>query len=192
VRSRSQCTIDLPLPLHRRGESRGVTLGAPFSRLIKRVVCRLRGRLADYHSDVRFLLSSKSERSTGFASQSWVGNSRKPAEAGPPWITEAPIVSLSFEFAVAYQTQVIGAHAPPDRNHSQLGSRLHAPANSSNSSSLSTPPIRLRHPADRRTGSVVAPAFYVMCGAVAASFLVDPSRELHLPATDAAPVRAPA
>jgi hypothetical protein len=32
----SQCAIDLPLPLHQRGESRGVTLGAPFSRLITR------------------------------------------------------------------------------------------------------------------------------------------------------------
>jgi MFS transporter, MHS family, proline/betaine transporter len=46
------------------------------------------------------------------------------------------------------------------------------------------------------TGSPIAPAFYVMFGAamglVAASFLVDRSRELHLPVTDAAPVRAPA
>ena len=46
------------------------------------------------------------------------------------------------------------------------------------------------------TGSPIAPAFYVMFGAamglVSASFLVDRSRELHLPAIDAAPVQAPA
>jgi MFS transporter, MHS family, proline/betaine transporter len=46
------------------------------------------------------------------------------------------------------------------------------------------------------TGSPITPAFYVMFGAamglVAASFLVDRSRELYLPAIDAAPVRAPA
>jgi MHS family proline/betaine transporter-like MFS transporter len=48
----------------------------------------------------------------------------------------------------------------------------------------------------KTTGSPIAPAFYVMFGAamglVAASFLVDRSRELHLPAIDAASVRAPA
>jgi MHS family proline/betaine transporter-like MFS transporter len=46
------------------------------------------------------------------------------------------------------------------------------------------------------TGSPIAPAFYVMFGAamglVAASFLTDRSRELHLPAIDTSSVRAPA
>jgi MFS transporter, MHS family, proline/betaine transporter len=46
------------------------------------------------------------------------------------------------------------------------------------------------------TGSPIVPVFYVMFGAamglVAASFLVDRSHELHLPATDGAPVRATA
>jgi MHS family proline/betaine transporter-like MFS transporter len=46
------------------------------------------------------------------------------------------------------------------------------------------------------TGSPIAPVFYVMFGAamglVATSFLVDRSRELHLPATDGAAVQATA
>jgi hypothetical protein len=46
------------------------------------------------------------------------------------------------------------------------------------------------------TGSPIAPVFYVMFGAamglVAASFLVDRSRELQLPVTDGAPIRATA
>ncbi len=46
------------------------------------------------------------------------------------------------------------------------------------------------------TGSPIAPVFYVMFGAamglVATSFLVDRSHELHLRATDGAPVRATA
>jgi MFS transporter, MHS family, proline/betaine transporter len=46
------------------------------------------------------------------------------------------------------------------------------------------------------TGSPIAPVFYVMFGAamglVATSFLVDRSRDVHLPAIDGAPIRGPA